>query len=101
MVPHRRTGLAIDIGLGGLKPSRASVGFQRGTPPHQWLVAHAYEFGFHPYKTEPWNWEYPMSLTAYRSGVIAPGDEGPPIEAMAFRLVAAYREHGRRILSKP
>lgn len=42
-----------------------------------------------------------MSLTAYRSGVIAPGDEGPPIEAMAFRLVAAYREHGRRILSKP
>ncbi len=83
--PHE-TGLAIDIGVGGLKPSRASVGFQRGTPLHQWLVARAYEFGFHPYKTEPWHWEYPMSLAAYRSGVIAPGDEGPPVDALAFGL---------------
>ena len=83
--PHE-TGLALDIGVGGLKPSRASVGYQRGTPLHQWMVARAYEFGFHPYKTEPWHWEYPMSLEAYRSGVIAADDAGPPIEAVSFGL---------------
>lgn len=84
--PHE-TGLAIDIGVGGLKPSRASVGFQRGTPLHQWLIAHAWEFGFHPYKTEPWHWEYPVSLAAYRSGVIAADDEGPPSAgALSFGL---------------
>ncbi|MBL9106697.1 MAG: D-alanyl-D-alanine carboxypeptidase family protein [Myxococcales bacterium] len=83
--PHE-TGLAVDIGVGGLKPSRASVDFQRQTPLHRWLVARAHEFGFHPYKTEPWHWEHPLSLAAYRSGVIAPDDAGPPEGALSFGL---------------
>ncbi len=77
--PHE-TGLAIDIGVGGLKPSRASVTFQRKQPLHQWLVAHAWEFGFHPYKVEPWHWEFPLSREAYQSGVIADDDPGPPMD---------------------
>jgi len=77
--PHE-TGLAIDIGVGGLKPSRASVTFQRKQPLHQWLVAHAWEYGFHPYKVEPWHWEYPLSREAYQSGVIADDDPGPPMD---------------------
>jgi len=77
--PHE-TGLAIDIGVGGLKPSRASVTFQRKQPLHQWLVAHAWEYGFHPYKVEPWHWEFPLSREAYHSGVIADDDPGPPMD---------------------
>ena len=76
--PHE-TGLAIDIGVGGLKPSRASVAFQRKQPLHQWMVAHAWEYGFHPYKVEPWHWEFPISREAYASGVVADDDPGPPI----------------------
>lgn len=77
--PHE-TGLAIDIGVGGLKPSRASVAFQRKQPLHHWLVAHAWEYGYHPYKVEPWHWEFPISREAYASGVIADDDPGPPID---------------------
>lgn len=83
--PHE-TGLAIDIGVGGLTPSRASVDFQRKTPLHQWLVAHAWEFGWHPYKVEPWHWEHALSLAAHRRGVIAADDPGPPIDAVSFGL---------------
>lgn len=81
--PHE-TGLAMDLGVGGLKPSRATVDFQRKQPLHQWLVKHAGAFGWHPYKTEPWHWEYPVSLAAFASGVIGPDDEGPPEEDLAF-----------------
>lgn len=77
--PHE-TGLAIDIGVGGLTPSRSTVNFQRKQPLHQWLVAHAWEYGFHPYKVEPWHWEFPLSREAYRSGVIADDDPGPPMD---------------------
>ncbi len=83
--PHE-TGLAIDIGVGGLTPSRASVDAQRKTPLHQWLVAHAWEFGWHPYKVEPWHWEHAISLAAHRSGVLAADDPGPPIDAVSFGL---------------
>jgi hypothetical protein len=81
--PHE-TGLAIDIGVGGLKPSRASVAFQRKQPLHRWLIEHAWEHGFHPYKVEPWHWEYPLSLEAYRSGVIEADDPGPPMANISF-----------------
>lgn len=75
--PHE-TGLAMDIGVGGLWPSRATATAQKKRPLHEWLVEHAYEFGWHPYKVEPWHWEFPLSLDAYESGVIGPNDPGPP-----------------------
>lgn len=81
--PHE-TGLAIDIGVGGLRPARATVASQRQQPLHAWLVAHAHEFGWHPYKTEPWHWEHPISLAAFRSGVLGPDDPGPPVDAVSF-----------------
>ncbi len=81
--PHE-TGLAVDFGVGGLTPSRASINFQRQQPLHRWLVEHASEFGWYPYKTEPWHWEYPLSLEAYRSGVVEADDAGPPEEAVSF-----------------
>jgi peptidoglycan hydrolase-like protein with peptidoglycan-binding domain len=82
--PHE-TGLAMDIGV-GLKPSRATVDFQRKTPLHQWLVKYAGTFGWHPYKTEPWHWEYPMSLEAFASGVVDPDDPGPPEDELSFDI---------------
>jgi len=81
--PHE-TGLAIDIGVGGLWPSRSTAAAQRRQPLHLWLVGHAAQFGWHPYKVEPWHWECPISLAAYRSGTVAVDDEGAPAELLSF-----------------
>lgn len=81
--PHE-TGLAIDIGVGGLWPSRSTAAAQKKQPLHAWLVAHAHEFGWHPYKVEPWHWEHPMSVQAFTSGVVGPDDPGPPDEDVSF-----------------
>lgn len=58
--PHE-TGLAVDFGVGGLEPKRATKAKQRATKLHAWLVEHAHEYGWHPYKHEPWHWEFPVS----------------------------------------
>ena len=71
--PHE-TGLAVDFGVGGLEPNRKTRDKQRKTPLHAWLVEHAAEFGWHPYKNEPWHWEYPISKQAWETG--EPDDEG-------------------------
>lgn len=67
--PHE-TGLAADWGCGGLSPVSATRDAQMQTPLFRWLVAHAWEYGWHPYKMEPWHWEYPIPLAAYQSGVL-------------------------------
>ena len=66
--PHE-TGLAIDLGVGGLRPDRRTLDEQRKTKLHRWMVAEAYRYGWHPYKVEPWHWEYPISPQAWRSGL--------------------------------
>ncbi len=71
--PHE-TGLAVDLGVGGLKPSRRTAEEQRETPLHAWLVEHAHEHGWRPYKREPWHWEFPLSRLAWESGEF-PTDE--------------------------
>jgi len=62
--PHE-TGLAVDFGSMGLRPARATVAAQRKTPLYQWLVEHAAEFGWYPYKLEPWHWECPVPLAVW------------------------------------
>jgi len=77
--PHE-TGLAVDFGVGGLEPSRRTRKKQRQTPLHNWLVENAHHFGFHPYKTEPWHWEFPIGLKAWKSGDpadVVGGDDMP------------------------
>lgn len=83
--PHE-TGLAVDFGVGGLEPVSKTATKQRATPLHKWLVDHAHEYGWHPYKTEPWHWEYPLPKGAFHSGQpsddddddgASDGDEGP------------------------
>lgn len=66
--PHE-TGLAIDFGVGGLSPNRKTIKAQRETELHEWLVANAYRFGWHPYTKEPWHWEFPLSLRAWTLGL--------------------------------
>jgi LAS superfamily LD-carboxypeptidase LdcB len=65
--PHE-TGLAIDGGSGGLAPVSATIARQLETPLHRWLVEHAWEYGWHPYKAEPWHWEFPLDIDDYRVG---------------------------------
>lgn len=78
--PHE-TGLAIDIGVGGLTPSRSTRDQQRKTPLHAWLVRRASDFGWHPYKMEPWHWEFPLSRRAWESGQPDPGGALPVLLA--------------------
>ncbi len=66
--PHE-TGLALDFGCGGLEPRSATIAQQQQTPLWHWLVANAWRFGWHPYKLEPWHFEFPVSLAAYKTGV--------------------------------
>lgn len=67
--PHE-TGLALDLGCGDLAPVSATVERQRATPLHEWLVARAWEWGFTPYRPEPWHWERRLPLPAYLAGEI-------------------------------
>ena len=80
--PHE-TGLAIDLGVGGLWPSRSTAEAQKRQPLHLWLIARAWEFGWYPYKVEPWHWEHPLSLKAFKTGVVA-NDPLPADGALAF-----------------
>jgi D-alanyl-D-alanine carboxypeptidase len=83
--PHE-TGLAMDIGTGGLWPTKSTRDEQRQTLLHKWLVEHAHGYGWHPYKLEPWHWEYPLSLEAYQRGEIGEDDPGPPEEHVSFGI---------------
>jgi LAS superfamily LD-carboxypeptidase LdcB len=74
--PHE-TGLTLDFGCGGLEPRSATIVLQKQTPLFHWLVANADRFGWHPYKVEPWHWEYPVSLSNYKSGIAEPGPMPP------------------------
>ncbi|MCA9636928.1 MAG: D-alanyl-D-alanine carboxypeptidase family protein [Myxococcales bacterium] len=81
--PHE-TGLAMDIGVGGLAPNRKTAAAQRKTKLHDWLVDNAHEFGWHPYKQEPWHWEFPVSRSSWESGEVGAD------EALAFGLDDEY-----------
>lgn len=70
--PHE-TGLALDFGSGGLRPDRSTAEQQRATPLYSWLADNAHRFGFYPYKLEPWHWEFPLSVEAWRTGVVNQG----------------------------
>lgn len=65
--PHE-TGLAVDFGSEGLFPASSTIEKQRATKAHAWLAANAWRFGWHPYKAEPWHWEFPISKDAWTTG---------------------------------
>ena len=65
--PHE-TGLAADMGCGGLSPVSATIPQQEQTPLFKWLVDNAWNYGFTPYKVECWHWEHRVSLASYQSG---------------------------------
>jgi LAS superfamily LD-carboxypeptidase LdcB len=65
--PHE-TGLAADFGCGGLSPNSATVAQQTKTPLFLWLRENAWQYGWTPYKIEPWHWEHRISLEEYQNG---------------------------------
>lgn len=67
--PHE-TGLALDLGCGGLAPVSATAVAQRQEPLYLWLVENARRFGFTSYRPEPWHWEHRVPLDAYRAGAV-------------------------------
>lgn len=64
--PHE-TGLAVDLGVGGLWPTRKTIDQQRERPLYKWLVRHAAKYGMVPYTAEPWHWEFPIDPAKYRA----------------------------------
>lgn len=55
--PHE-TGLAVDLGCGGLSPDSATAQRQKLTTLYHWLTDHAAAYGWTPYLPEPWHWEF-------------------------------------------
>jgi LAS superfamily LD-carboxypeptidase LdcB len=66
--PHE-TGLAFDLGAGGLWPESDTVDQQATTPLYKWLVKNAHKYGVHPYLLEPWHWEVPLPQWQIDAGV--------------------------------
>ena len=65
--PHE-TGLAMDLGSGGLWPDSDTVEKQRQTPLYRWLKTNARRYGVRPYLLEPWHWEVPLPQWQIRTG---------------------------------
>jgi hypothetical protein len=65
--PHE-TGLAVDFGNNGLKPSSKTNAQQKRTPAFLWLKENAYRFGFNPYIKEAWHWEVIVPVENFQSG---------------------------------
>jgi D-alanyl-D-alanine dipeptidase len=84
--PHE-TGLAVDLGVGGLWPARRTIEQQRGQPLHRWLLGHASEHGWRPYDAEPWHWELLVDPAEFRAeettGALEPAPEGPNMCAVS------------------
>jgi len=70
--PHE-TGLAIDLGCGGLMPVSATIPVQLQTPLFAWLREHAWEHGFTPYMVECWHWEMRLPMEDYVTGKACSG----------------------------
>ena len=64
-----QSGRAIDCHLGDPIESEYADAM-RETPAYRWLVAQAERFGFYPYDTEPWHWEYnpPWAVSSGAAG---------------------------------
>lgn len=64
--PHE-TGLAVDLGSGGLTPDSRTAQTQKRTTIYKWLKDNAERFGFAPYLPEPWHWEYNISKSDWEA----------------------------------
>lgn len=66
--PHE-TGLALDIGSGGLDANSepTAVAAMKTTELYKWLERRAADFGFTPYLLEPWHWEFNIPFEQWRS----------------------------------
>ena len=97
--PHE-TGLAFDIGTGGLKPVSATIAAQRKTALYRWLVEHAVDHGVTPYNAEPWHWEVRVARSVWDRGGAEPSKTGPLIVGLTtfvgalLGLAAAFAWRG-------
>jgi hypothetical protein len=66
--PHE-TGLACDIGCGGLEPNRLTISQQIKMPLYDWLDKNESLYGFTDFQREPWHKEYKISLAAFKTGI--------------------------------
>jgi hypothetical protein len=62
------TGLAIDLGCGGLSPNSATIEQQKKTKLYKWLKENAWKYGIFPFLKETWHYEYNIPLEAYKTG---------------------------------
>lgn len=80
--PHH-TGRAIDLWL-GTRNSSDNIAALRATLPYKWLVCNAGRFGFFPYASEPWHWEFNpegFAPTRTRSATAPPSTPSPGPQA--------------------
>lgn len=65
--PHE-TGMALDLGCHGIKPTSKTIPYQKTTKLYKWMKNNAHKFGFSPYKVEPWHWECRLPYQAFITG---------------------------------
>jgi D-alanyl-D-alanine carboxypeptidase len=94
-----QSGRAVDLYL-GYTAGKENVAAMRGTAVWQWLERNAARFGFYPYGTEPWHWEYNPPASP---GTVIPARPGqaptPPLPSSAGNLtytVVAGQEYGSK-----
>lgn len=63
-----QTGLALDLGCGGISPNRKTIEKQRKTKLFLWLRENMWRAGFSPYLLEPWHIECRIPMVDYLSG---------------------------------
>lgn len=72
---NHASGLAIDIGSGGLTSNSSTNAAQQDTTLFKWLKANAHLYGFTPYKNNPrqveeaWHWEFLPTREAFFTNV--------------------------------
>jgi hypothetical protein len=62
------TGLVVDFGTEGLRPTKATIKAQQASPFFAWLVANAGKYGFTNYHREPWHWEIVVPISTFHAG---------------------------------
>jgi hypothetical protein len=86
-----QSGRAVDLNLGSGISSR-NVTAMRQTAAWQWLARNAVRFGFYPYETEPWHWEYNPPAVQGESGELAEEISFADLPASVFKALQSGLE---------
>jgi hypothetical protein len=104
-------GLAVDLNMShgdlrftetATRPFQNLVDMYR-SPVHKWMLFRGEEFGFYPYRAEPWHWEYnpPEFRERFRAAALAPSPPPQPVRVAVPAGPVAELEEAAASASRP